>query len=162
MRTITRVICCGVALAWMYSATAEEEAVEQASTAEGEVADVAPSAEGGTGPSAPTGGNSRVLAQAAAAAATGGTSAGTAADPAAVPADAAMPAAAPADDAVVPTPPAPRVTVAPYHDKVDRTAVEKRIEDHATRTRQRSAEAEKDVAERARQQGQANSAPNVQ
>ncbi len=51
-------------------------------------------------------------------------------------------------DNAVPTPPAPRIAVKPYHDKVSRTKVEKRIEDKAVRTRKRVAEAEKDAAER--------------
>ncbi len=123
MKSIAKIICCGVALAWMCSATAEEETAGQATTADGQVTDAT---------------------LAGAAAAGGG----------------AAPVAAPADDVVVPTPPAPRIAVKPYHDKVDRAKVEKRLEDHATRTRKRSAEAEKDAAERAaRQQGQANPAP---
>lgn len=62
-----------------------------------------------------------------------------------------------AADVTVPTPPATRVVVKPYHDKVDRAKVEKRIQDNADRTKKRSAEAKKDVTERAakKQQGQA-------
>ncbi len=113
MKSIAKIICCGVALAWICSATAEEETAGQA-------ADTALAAAGG-----------------------------------------AAPAATPPDDVVVPTPPAPRIAVKPYHDKVDRAKVEKRLEDHATRTRKRSAEAEKDAAERAAraQPAQANPAP---
>jgi hypothetical protein len=94
MKSIAKIICCGVALAWMVSATAAEEAAG---------------------------------------------------------------AAAP-DDVVVPTPPAPRIAVKPYHDKVDRAKVERRLDDKSARTRKRAAEAEKDAAERAARQ-QANPAP---
>lgn len=96
MKSIAKIICCGVALAWMVSATAAQEAA------------------GATAP----------------------------------------------DDVVVPTPPAPRIAVTPYHDKVDRAKVEKRLDDKSARTRKRAAEAEKDAAERARAQpAQANPAP---
>ena len=121
MKSIAKIICCTIALAWMYSATAEEEAVDQTSTGEGQVAEGSPT---------------------------------VAADVPAADAGAAAPAAAAADDAVVPTPPAPRITVTPYRDKVDRAKVEKRLEDRSTRTKKRSAEAEKDVAERAAKQQQ--------
>ncbi len=117
MKSIAKIICCGVALAWMYSATAEEEAADTTSAAEGQVTETT-SAAAGAGSALPVGGG-------------------------------AAPAAAAADDVVVPTPPAPRIAVKPYHDKVNRANVEKRIEDNAVRTRKRSAEAEKDVAERA-------------
>ncbi len=120
MKSIAKIICCTIALAWMYSATAEEEAVDQTSTGERQVAEGSPA---------------------------------VAADVSAADAGAAAPAAAP-DDAVVPTPPAPRITVTPYLDKVDRTKVEKRLEDRSTRTKKRTAEAEKDVAERAAKQQQ--------
>jgi hypothetical protein len=95
MKSIAKIICCGVALAWMVSAAAAEEA-----------------------------------------------------------AGAAVP-----DDVVVPTPPAPRITVKPYHDKVDRAKVERRLDDKSARTRKRAAAAEKDAAERAARQQQANPAP---
>ncbi len=122
MKSIAKIICCSVALAWMYSATAEEEAAaDQASTGETQVTQASP---------------------------------GAAADPAA----GAGPAAAAPDDVVVPTPPAPRVTVMPYQDKVDRARVEQRLQDKATRTQKRSAEAEKDAAERAIQSQQGNPA----
>ena len=71
--------------------------------------------------------------------------------------------APPADvDNAVPTPPAPRIAVQPYHDKVDRAKVEKRLEDKGKQTKQRAATVEKDAAERAAkaQQNQANSPPN--
>ncbi len=120
MKAIAKIICCGVVLAWIHGAAAEEEGVDQTSAGGGSITETP-----------------------LAAAAGGATSA----------------AAAP-DDAVVPTPPAPRITVAPYHDKVDRAKVEKRMDDRSKRTKQRSAEAEKDAAERAaRQQGTANPAP---
>ncbi len=60
----------------------------------------------------------------------------------------AAPAAAP-DDVVVPTPPAPRIAVTPYRDKVDRAKVEKRLTDKSDRTKKRTAEAERDALERA-------------
>jgi hypothetical protein len=66
---------------------------------------------------------------------------------------------APADvDNAVPTPPAPRIAVQPYRDKVDRTKVEKRLEDKGNRTKQRAVAVEKDASERAAkaQQNQAN------
>ena len=123
MKSIAKIICCGVALAWMYSATAREEAADTTSDAEGQVTETTSAA--GAGSALPVGGG-------------------------------AAPTAAAADDVVVPTPPAPRIAVKPYHDKVNRANVEKRIEDTAVRTRKRSADAEKDVAERAakKQQGQ--------
>ncbi len=72
------------------------------------------------------------------------------ADPAATQDAAGATSTAPADvDNAVPTPPAPRVAVQPYHDKVDRTHVEKRLEDKGTRTKQREAVVEKDAAEKA-------------
>ncbi len=109
MKSIAKIICCGVALAWMHGATAKEDA---------------------------------------AAPGTAGTISS---------------AAAPADDRVVPTPPAPRIAVKPYHDKVDRAKVEKRIEDNAKLTRKRSTDSEKDAAERAKvRQRQANPARNAQ
>lgn len=109
MKSIAKIICCGLALAWMVSATAAEEAADQVA-----------------GTSAATNGG----------------------------------AVAP-DDVVVPTPPAPRVAVKPYHDKVDRAHVEKRLDDKSARTKKRVAEAEKDAAERAAraQPAQANPAP---
>lgn len=132
MKSIAKLICCGVALAWMYSAIAEEDAAGQAATADGQVTDAAAAA-AGTASAPPAGGST-------------------------------APAAAATDDVVVPTPPAPRIAVKPYHDKVDRAKVEKRLDDQATRTRKRSAEAEKDVAERAArtQQGQPNPVQNNQ
>ncbi len=57
---------------------------------------------------------------------------------------ASAPAAAP--------PTSSRVTVQPYVDTVDRTKIEKRLEDRGIRTRQRALEAEKDAAARAAQQ----------
>ncbi len=101
MKSIPKIICCGVALAWICSATAEEETAGQAT-------DTTLAAAGG-----------------------------------------AAPAAAAPDDVVVPTPPAPRIAVKPYHDKVDRAKVEKRLTDKSDRTKKRAAEAEKDAAERA-------------
>ncbi len=75
----------------------------------------------------------------------------------------AMSSAAAPDDTVVPTPPAPRIAVKPYHDRVDRAKVVKRIEDNAKLTRKRSADSEKDAAERAKvRQGQGNAAGNIQ
>lgn len=103
MKAIAKIICGGVALAWMCSAVAEEPAA------------------GVTGVS-----------------------------PALAAADADVPATAAAEqDIAVPTPPAPRIAVKPYRDKVNRAKVEKRIEDRAARTKKRTAEAERDAAERA-------------
>ncbi len=121
MKAIAKIICCGMVLAWIHSAAAEEDAVDQTSAGGQDAAPLA----------AP-------------------------ADPAA--AASATVAAAP-DDAVVPTPPAPRVTVMPHKDKVDRARVEKRLTDKSDRTKKRSADAEKDAAERAARQGTATPAP---
>lgn len=175
MKSIAKIVCCGVALAWMYSATAEEEAVGQ--TAEDEVTDSTSAAAPENGSAMPTRGSSRVLTpmtgRGTSSASAGGTTNATsnASDgdeaPAAggeatnsvltAPAEVATPSTAAPDDVVVPTPPAPRIAVKPYHDKVDRANVEKRLDDKSARTKKRSAEAEKDVAERAKaQQGQAN------
>lgn len=72
------------------------------------------------------------------------------ADPSATQGAAGTAGTAPADvDNAVPTPPAPRVAVQPYHDKVDRANVEKRLEDKGKRTKQREAVVEKDAAEKA-------------
>ncbi len=183
MKSISKIVCCGVAVAWMYSATANEDAAASTSAVESEVitldseaaetpqvADAAASAQA-------AGGGGRVLipkavgsAGSAPAAAAGATAPAPADTGAIAPAPtvaggasdamttAASGVAAPAeaDDVVVPTPPAPKIAVKPYHDKVDRASVEKRIEDNATRTKKRSADAEKDAAERKAQQGQAN------
>jgi hypothetical protein len=108
MKAIAKIVCCGMVLAWVHSAVAEEDAVDPAAGAGG--------------------------------------------------AASATVAAAP-DDAVVPTPPAPRVAVTPHKDKVDRARVEKRLTDKSDRTKKRSADAEKDAAERAARQGTANPAP---
>jgi len=118
MKSIVKIILCGIAIAWMYSATAEEEGAGQISAGAGADANV----------------------------------------PAA---DANVAAPAAAEDVTVPTPPAPRIAVAPHRENVDRTQVEKRLEDRSARTKKRTAEAEKDVAERAgkAQQNQTNTAP---
>ncbi len=65
---------------------------------------------------------------------------------------AADPSAATSDDLVAPTPPAPRITVAPRRETVDKAKIEKRMDERSARTSKRTAEAEKDVAERATQQ----------
>ena len=154
MKSIAKIICCGVALAWMCSATAREDAVDTTSDTDGDVTEATSATE--TGSALPTGGSSSVLTQVAAGGAapapTGATgSTSTAAAGGGAPAPAAV-----EDAPAVPTPPAPRVVVKPYHDKVDRTKVEKRIETNAAQTKKRSADAEKDAAERAAkaQQGQ--------
>jgi hypothetical protein len=129
MKSIAKIICCSVVLAWMCGATAEEEeaAAGQVSTGESQVVETPP---------------------------------GATADPNAGAAGAASaPAAAAPDDVVVPTPPAPRITVMPHEDKVDQTRVEQRLQDKATRTKKRTAEAEKDAAERAGKQSQGQTAP---
>lgn len=134
MKTISRIICCAVALVWMFSATAAEDAVDQGATGEDQATEV---------PAGDPSGN----AAAASAAASSGASA----------------ADAVADAAQVPTPPAPRIPVAPYKDKVDRAAVEKRLSDRAARNEKRTAQAAKDAAEReAKRLGQTNTAPNNQ
>jgi hypothetical protein len=144
MKSIAKIICCGVALAWMCSAMAEDDVANPAPAAGEEVEASAAVAEG-TVSALPTGGNSSFLTQSATAGA------------APVLADAAAPAPAAAEDAkVVPTPPAPRIAVKPYHDKINRANVEKRIENNAAITQKRSAVVEKDAADRAAkaQQGQ--------
>lgn len=126
MKSIAKIICCGVALAWMCSAMAEDDTAGQAATTEGQVTETTAAAAGGTGSAAPAGGG-------------------------------AAPAAVAGEDAkAVPTPPAPRIAVKPYHDKINRANVEKRIENNAAITKKRSAVVEKDAADRAAkaQQGQ--------
>ncbi len=125
MKAIAKIICCGMVLAWIHSAAADEDAVDQTSAGGQDTTPLAAPAD----PAAGAGG-----------------------------AASATVSAAP-DDAVVPTPPAPRVTVMPHKDKVDRARVEKRLTDKSDRTRKRSADAEKDAAERAARQGTANPAP---
>ncbi len=49
MKSIAKIICCGVALAWMCSATAGEDAADTTSDAEGEVTETT-SAAGGRPP----------------------------------------------------------------------------------------------------------------
>jgi hypothetical protein len=151
MKSIAKVICCGVALAWMCSAAAKDADATQA--AEAEVTEVTPAADGVEVSALPAGGNSALtqVAAEAAAPASAGATANT------VLADAGAPAPAAAEDAkVVPTPPAPRIAVKPYHDKINRARVEKRIENNAAITKKRSAVVEKDAADRAAkaQQGQ--------
>lgn len=153
MKSIAKIICCGVALAWMCSATARGEAADTTSDTDGDVTETTSATE--TGSALPTGGSSSVLTQVAGGAAPA--PAGATGPTSIAATGGAAPAPAPAEDAkVVPTPPAPRVVVKPYRDKVDRTKVEKRITDNAARTQKRSADAEKDAAERAAkaQQGQ--------
>lgn len=156
MKPIAKIICCGVALTWMCGASARGEDADTNQAAEVEVTEVAPAADTVEVSALPTGGSSNILTQTAA----GGTTPASAdaTSNAALPADALVTPAAPVteDVKVVPTPPAPRVTVKPYRDKIDRTKVEKRIENNAAITRKRTATAEKDVAERAakQQQGQ--------
>jgi hypothetical protein len=134
MRTMTKLVCCGVTALWMTGAAAEDEGGNGQAAAEETMA-----AAGGNAAT----GNSQLLAQSPA----GGGA--TAAAPAANAAPAATDAPAVKDAEAVPTPPAPRIAVRPYHDKVDRAKVEKRLEDKAVRTRKRTADAEKDAAERA-------------
>jgi hypothetical protein len=154
MKTIAKIICCGVALVWMCSATAREEAADATSEAEGEVTETTSAAGGGA--SLPTAGSSIVLSPIAGTGMAIASAGGDTAAMQAAAADVAGSTSAAVEDVTVPTPPATRVVVKPYHDKVDRAKVEKRIEDNAVRTRKRSADAEKDVAERAakKQQGQ--------
>jgi hypothetical protein len=176
MKSIAKIICCGVALTWMCGASARGEDADTNQAAEVEVTEVAPAADAVEVSALPTGGSSSLLTQTAAGSsqaaastqaaagstqiATGSTapaSAGATSN-ATPPADALVAPAAPVteDVKVVPTPPAPRVAVKPYRDKINRTKVEKRIENNAAITRKRTATAEKDVAERAakQQQGQ--------
>ncbi len=115
MKLFAKIICCGVAFAWMHGASAEEDS--PGSPADAQVAGVTSGA-AGDGATTTAGG-------------------------------VAAPDGAPPDDVVVPTPPAPRIAVKPYHDKVDRAKVEKRLTDISDRTKKRKAEAEKDAAERA-------------
>jgi hypothetical protein len=121
MKTISKIACCAVALAWMFSANADEDTFDQGSGPD-QATEAAPAAANGTA------------------------------------------AVVVADAPEVPTPPAPRITVAPYHDKVNRASLEKRMHDRALRNEKRAADAEKDVADREsrRLQGLTNSAPNGQ
>ncbi len=148
MKSIAKFVCCGVALAWMCSAAAEDDVANPA-----EVTETTAAAAGGAVPASPTGGSGSVLTQVAAGAAAPASTGGTAN---AVQADAGAAAPAAEDAKVVPTPPAPRIAVKPYHDKINRANVEKRIENNAAITQKRSAVVEKDAADRAAkaQQGQ--------
>ena len=111
MKTIAKMVLCGVALAWLQSASADEDTTDTAPAVDATQVVAAPA-----------------VTQSALDAST----------------------TAPADvDNAVPTPPAPRIAVQPYRDKVDRANVEKRLQDKGNRTKQREAVVEKDAAERA-------------
>jgi hypothetical protein len=141
MKSMTKIICCGVALAWMGSAVARGDVANVNQAAEVELSAINSAADGVEVSTLQTSGAAPVLADATTA----------------IPADAAVPVPVAAEDAkAVPTPPAPRITVKPYHDKINRANVEKRIENNAAITQKRSAVVEKDAADRAAkaQQGQ--------
>ncbi|HXU94319.1 MAG TPA: hypothetical protein VFP33_11760 [Gallionella sp.] len=138
MKSIAKVICCSVALAWLHSATAGEKDTNPHSAAEHKVTDTSATSEnGGSGSVLLTGGSSGVSTpEAAAGSAVPAADTGGAMDSG-------------ADGAEVAAPPAQKVPVQARPQLIDRTQIEKRMETEFNRTKKRTADAEKDVADRA-------------